>query len=325
MKTCIDDIRCGRRTIIGIRDYGPCMTPESGLWINDLPGMSLRTAAQVASEEYVSGAEFLREKINLGAKLVVNDFTEYMGDLFNFNAVVETRNVGRFDEVQTLAAAPLERGQVWKRWRSEVGRLYVEQIYLKSSASGVATVKIYDGQIVKTYTVDVLANQTMTVEIGYTADSEKIRIVFDQTNFPVYTYTMNQAGMGCGSCGSSAPQGLYVSGWDGTQERATGYGLGAKVSVRCYEENVLCGLLPRLHFLMWYRGGIETCSGIMYSNRVTPIAMFGKEDAAKLREELQKEYAINYNRLKKNISRHMLSLKADCTTCKGDQYVQQIP
>ncbi len=322
MNACLNEILCGNRVLIGIRDYADCADPESGLMINDLPGMSLKVAAAIASEEYQTGANLLKEKIKLATKLVVNDFTSLVSGDYDFNAILKIRQVNNFKD-NALAKVAKERGLVIKRWRSELAQIFIENIYIRSDDSGIAVLKVIDGPITKSYEVSVAANTIMQVRLDYRAQSEVVKIVIDNTNFSMYTGQMNNAGT-CGTC-SGPSSDLYITGWDGEEESAFYYGIGVDASVRCYEDNAMCKLIPRAYFLIWYKAGIEICKEHLQGNRMNNIATFGKDKAKELKEALEKEYLKAQKDFAVNIKTYLRALRTDCLTCNNMQYVQSTP
>jgi hypothetical protein len=327
---CLDDITCGKRVIIGIRDHNDCAIPESGLYLQDfVPGLTLRKAAQVASAEYESGRDLLQRKCALGARLVFNDFKQYVSNFFDFNAVVETQDVRRFTD-NVLPASTTPQGLVLKRWRSEIGRIFIETVYIRAVNGGLATIQIKDGSSIKQYQAHIEADTVNEVMINHWCDAESVRLTFSGINTQVYTRdlpgTLTGFG-GCTGCGQSRSvgRGLYVTGWDGTKERPQMYGVGVRASVRCSEELLLCPLIPRMYYLMGQRSGMEFLKEIPNSNRPTPVVIFDAGRAEALLENLQKEYYSEYNRFTKTILRHIQTMKADCLTCNTDRYVQQTP
>lgn len=323
---CLNDIICGNRTIIGIRDYEGCKKPESNLLINDIPGITLKNSASIANEEKQTGYEVLNEVIIRGIRLTFQDFSNQVGQVFNFNAVVQTRKLVEFD-ASSFPAIAKERGLVIKRWRSELSQIYVENVYIKVKQSGVGIVKITDGSIIKTYEIDLIADQLYTLRTDYVAINEQIKITMDDTNFGVYSGIINprNSGADCGSCGGFQDDGLYVSGWDGSQEQNKYFGLGVLTSVRCYEENVICSLLPRMYFLFWYAAAREYFEEQLSSNRLNPITLFTKERAQESLAKYIEKYDKSFAEFVPTIKKYLLTTKGDCFACKGSKYVQSTP
>ena len=71
-------------------------TPSSGLYINDLPGISLRRGANVADEEQVTGVQLLNDSITLGIELTKKEIMERMLDIVRFNSIYQSQQYGAF-------------------------------------------------------------------------------------------------------------------------------------------------------------------------------------------------------------------------------------
>lgn len=325
---CLEDIRCGRRVIIGIRDYVNCTKPESNLWINDGPGITLKSAAAIASEEHKSGYEFLK---NLGIRAVEHVFEEFYSkamSMYRFNAVAETRKLNYWDGSK-FPAAGLERGLILKRWRSEMAQTLIQEVYIKSANSGTVKLKIHDViqspndgtiEILKTteFDVDLVANKEVTKRVDYLSESEQTLITIDNTNFSMFSGNIDTKFSGCfAGCQGSNARGLYFNGWNGTTEQNRYFGIGALASVRCYEENILCQLLPRMNFIIWYQYQIMFWNELLYSNRLNPITTYNQEKAKEAKAELEKKYEKAFANFIPVIKGYMGSLKGDCFTCNS--------
>lgn len=326
--TCLEDIICGKRSIIGVRDYVQCGEPEAGLYIQDLPAISLKSAAQVAGPEYETGAKLLQACIVRATRLVFSDFLEQAMNSFDFNAIVEGRKTAPFKPTY-FAQSVTERGLVYRRWRSEVSRFYVEEIYVKVHESGVFKIKIYDdGILKKEISVDAVADRLVKVRVDESFNGEELKIVADNTNFSPYTFDINRYyGDGhCYSCsGNVMGKAIYCAGWDGTKEVKKGYGIGAFVSVRCHEEFIICSALPRLYMLLWYRSGIEYYNEFLGSNRFGALSsQMSKEQAAKNRDELQKQYNSRWKTIVPSLKQYIRSTKGECFNCQSFSHYAQV-
>lgn len=327
---CLAEIICGNRVIIGIRDFDACAKPESDLFINDLPGISLKTAAKISSEEYHTGAEIMRKCINIAIKKVFKEFEEAIAPEFDFNAVIQTRQIDLYNST-VIPAAALSRGLILKRWRSEISKIYVEDVYIKSVQSGVGSLKIYDGgTLVKTIAVDLLADTVVTVPVRLALDQEQVKILMDDTNFDLYSgslqnFLVNGRPESCYACGQRGSSNFYIGGWDGAKETSSLYGIGVKASVRCFEESVICSVLPRMNFLIWYKSGVEFLKERIYSERLNNVTIFSKEKAKELLDEYEIEYASTYKTFTKSIFKYLKSTKGECLTCKTTVYAQYTP
>lgn len=322
--SCLDDILNGDRVIIGIRDYTECATPESKLYINDLPGFSLKKAANVTPESWSSGVEFLNQSIKLATQHVFDEFAHELTPYFEFGNIVETREVITYNNI-VIPKSNVDRGLIVKRWRSEGARLFVESVFIKVSQAGSTLITIIDGSATFTKNVDLEVGIN-DINIGYKAESEQIKIVFNQTDFDTYDGAWTKGmGSGCRSCSSGSRKGIYITGWDGSNESSLTYGVGARVHMQCYEDNILCSLIPKMYFLLWYKAGILVLQEQINSSRINHIVTFGQEQAKQMLDSLTVEYDLKYKQLVRSAYEFLRNTKGECIKCNDIRYVQSHP
>jgi len=313
---CLKDIQCGGRVIIGIRDYKDCTNPESNLFINDIPGITLKSAAAIANEEQISGYELLKSFTKRSVQLVFEEFYAQAIGHVQFNAIAETRKLNYFNST-TLPVSASERGLILKRWRSEMAQILIQEVYVKAANTCDVTVKIIDGNHNEEKVVHLIADQEKAVRFDYLATEEQVKIVINNTSLNVYTGPISQEYTGCSSCPGYNQQGLYFSGWNGSSEESKYFGIGALASVRCYEENILCQLLNRMSFLFWYKAGIMYYEELLSSNRLNPITLYSKEAAISNLENLELKYQKAFTNFIPTIKQFLLSTKGECLTCNS--------
>ena len=145
---CLNKILCGEYSLVGIRDFVNCAHPETILYINDIPGITLKSASAIANDEQRTGYNLLNDKIKLATKKIFHRFSSIVSDSFNFSSILVAKEIHNFTNT-THSPASLNRGLVIRRWRSEVARIYVEKLYIKVAESGIAIVTIKDGDLEK--------------------------------------------------------------------------------------------------------------------------------------------------------------------------------
>lgn len=322
---CLQDILCKKRTIIGIKGFDGCNEPESGLFINDIPGITLKNASAVVSEEHKSGLALLQNITTRAVQLVFEEFYAQATSKFQFNQVAETRELHNWDGT-TLAPTSSERGLVVKRWRSELAQIVVEGLWVKVKQSGSYEIKIYDGPNTKSVVVVLIADQEVYVRVDYVAKYEEIKILMSNATLNVYSGPLNRTNYGCSTCqGNWNGTGLYLAGWDGSKEDSNYYGIGVLASVRCFEENILCGLLKRMSFLFWYKAGIMYYEELLASNRLNPITIYTKEKAQENIDNLTLKYEKAFANFIPTIQNLIISTKGECFTCNPSiKYVNRI-
>lgn len=324
---CLNKILCGEYSLVGIRDFVNCAHPETILYINDIPGITLKSASAIANDEQRTGYNLLNDKIKLATKKIFHRFSSIVSDSFNFSSILVAKEIHNFTNT-THSPASLNRGLVIRRWRSEVARIYVEKLYIKVAESGIAIVTIKDGDLEKNYQVSLLGGITNEIDIRYKAKSEHIYITFDQTNFTTYGCKIVDT-YGCTSCGTSRHhQGglqLDVKGYDGSNEVYDCYGMGILANVQCYEEEILCQLLPRMAFMIWYQSGIEILQEHVASGRVNAVVNFTKDQARETLVDLEEDLKEEEKQFRKNITNFLKITRGECFTCNGNKSTHAIP
>lgn len=323
--SCLKDIKCGNRIIIGIKDFDVCAKPESGLFINDIPGITLKSASAIANEEQKTGYELLRSIIHRATTLTFNDFVNQISSEFSFNAVAEIRKIKYFDD-SVLPVYAGDRGLVLKRWRSELAQIYVGEIYIKCANAGSVTVKIIDGTETKSYTTTIEANVEKSIRVDYLAESEQIKIVMDDSSNQVYSGQILKSWTGCGGCNVSSGDGFYMTGWNGISEEPKYFGIGVFASVRCNEENVICQLLKRMSFIMLYRSAMLYYEELLTTSRLNSITIFTRDNAQKYLEMYTEKYDKAYADFTPVIKQMLKQTKGECITCNPSiKYANTIP
>lgn len=71
---CLNKILCGEYSLVGIRDFVNCAHPETILYINDIPGITLKSASAIANDEQRTGYNLLMIKLNLQQRKFFTDF-----------------------------------------------------------------------------------------------------------------------------------------------------------------------------------------------------------------------------------------------------------
>lgn len=321
---CLSDIKCGKRTIIGIRDYKECKAPESDLYINDAPGISLKAAAAIADSEYRSGYDLLNKMLINAVVFTFNDFIAEISSTFSYDFITEIRKINYFDG-STLGTYPAERGLVLKRWRSDMAKIYIEFLHLKVATSGTYLVKIIDGSETTEISVDLAADVEKQVRIDKYFDSENVKIVMDNTVVSVYSGQINKQYTGCFSCGGQNNN-FYMSGWNGTQEEPTYFGIGVTAMVKCVEENLICKALPKMSMLFWYRAQMMYWDEALKSTRLNPIANFNKAQAEQAFEDAEDRFLGAYKAFIPTIKQLLVQTKGDCIKCNSSiKYANTIP
>lgn len=321
---CIKDIECGKFTLVGIKDFIDCPHPDNILYINRLPGITLKKASAIVNDEYKSGIAFLKDCIKLAHTQVFHNFSATISDKFTFDSYIDSVTVDRFSH-DYHPKVTADRGLSLTIGKFKVAKMFIDEVYIRTRESGIVNLFIVDGDNTKIVEVSVLANKTGVVKLNYKAKSDNVLIYFDQTDFSAYKGLVHNP-EGCTRCGKHYDQpDILVKGWDGEVETNEIYGLGVMANLQCDEEALICQLLPRMNFMVWYQSGINFLKEVLASDRCNGIVTFGREKASVILEELELELEKEQKTFSNSISTFIKKTAGECFVCKGTQFSYAIP
>ena len=111
--------------IVGVRCLGE--TSISGLYIEDLEGINLKTASQIADVRYQSGLDLIVKKKEFAIKSIKNEIQGAFLPYFRMNSMIDELLIGKYKET-TISQSPLERGLQVKTRNSRLLRIEIKTI-----------------------------------------------------------------------------------------------------------------------------------------------------------------------------------------------------
>lgn len=323
MKNCLEKILCGELIVIGIRDYVGCDHPLSKLFIQQIPGISLKKAAAIATPEQESGAALLRESILTATQFVANDFKRLVQPLFSFNAIIENANECVFGKgLYFWPPAALNRGLKISRIDAPLSRIKIRNLYIRVVEAGAVTLKIEDGNDVYNYNLNLEAGMN-NITLNKVFKREEVFVTMDNTNFQT---SQGICKTHCSTCtGSSKKSNIHIEGWNGTAADYYTYGIRADVQLICDDEELFCMCLDRLYWMILYKSAELVFDNALTTNRLNNVSTFGKELAGEKVEEYALKYEEERKQVGKSLTTFLKSFRDICLTCKGIKNVYQLP
>lgn len=324
--SCLDNILQGKEYIIGLRGY-PTLTalssPISGLYINDIRGITLKTAAAINNEEHASGLELIKLILTNSARLVIDDFNTQVQPDFAVNSAVYSESFGKFSTLYRNAANTNRGMQLTKR-EAKLTRIYISDIEVKINTTGNFDIVIDDnGTLFKT-AISTIAGQVLSVPINRLCEADVVKIYLDTKGVAV-AYNNNGLMSKCFSCGANSYKHISAVGLDGALTNNEFYGIKVNVTLQCCEDLLICNILNRMYFLFWLRTGVEFYNEITSSKRLNPICNMAKEGALDVRDELMREYNKKFKTFQQSIKQYLGSIKDICIDCRGVKFYNSIP
>lgn len=122
--------------LVGLRHV--CDDGEVCLYVNDLPGVSLKTFAKTATEEDGTGAELFKRLRREAARQVANDFMGKLSKTVTFKDVLDHSIVGTFSNQHVLNNVPKWAGRrILSHSTNPHVKARVDYIEVKSRTSAV--------------------------------------------------------------------------------------------------------------------------------------------------------------------------------------------
>jgi len=294
---------------IGIQGCGTS-TPESGVYINSLPGISIEVAQKIADGEQIT---FLNAWNDITARAIRRFKTDVVNNLkkrFRLSIISKFINTGKdLDTSVVTAASATWRGrviQVVGDMPSRLNKIYIEEVNIYFSGAVNTTLKIVDeyGNVQSTKTVTTTGAGWKRVYIGDTFDGKTLWVVYDSTAInSVKTvndvYTDTNGDCYCDAyCDYDCDCKLRTTGViitditdiDTFVEGSNTYGLSIIYGLRCAYDAAICSNRQEFIEPLQMVHGVEFLSERIYSTRVNRFTTIDLQKAKDLRTELEGIY-----------------------------------
>lgn len=299
---------------IGVR----CLTnSKSGYNINDLEGLNLRYAADIADSDYLSGLQFLKEKIDFATALVIADISSFSESYFRVNSIVDQMRIGEWKKT-FIPPANLDRGIKVRINRSRMLRIRVNQITIGiQELNHTDTLTITDGVFTSTYPFTTDGDGMAYVEPGFLSKTNSITITINDQAINVNNTDVKQ---GCG-CQSKSSSYITANGWNGTNISNSTYGIMADVVAECDQNELACLISSKLTFPILYRAGFETAKDAMTTDRLNSITTLDDEKVEFMLKSYKGEYDRHMKILVDSLPDLMKRIDDCCIICNQSRYV----
>lgn len=309
---------------IGIK--GDCTTtepPVTGLYINDLAGISLRFAAHIANDETMTGVNLLKEKINFAIKLVKSDVIKFFAPYMRINTNIDFNIGGAFNSAY-LSPAPLSRGLlISKNEKSKIQKIYLNHVDVLVNTTGNHTLVLQDIYTTINYNFSAIAGQVKKINLNYLAEGTEVYLLMDNSALSVNEGNiLYQQSCGCNwKTYKPTESQLSIKGYNGTGTDSKTYGLRANVSVICDVDSILCSLTRELGLIVLYRAGIAILEEQLVSDRLNEYVVFNDKEMTK---DFLKMWGNEYNgrldTLAMSSKQTLKQLNDSCIDCGGMKY-----
>lgn len=307
--TCFDDF---------LTYNGSGITPTSGLYVNDLPGIHFTKADAVADTDYATGIEMIEDKIDYAIRLVTSEIKRFVMPYFKLHSAIGHYMGGEFDDDLGYHAVDAnDRGIRIDIPESTLGRIIVNRVTVLFDSVGLNDIEITDGELTTNYAVTLVAQTEQTVEINYRANRKRIFITLDNTALQP---AEGNANMSC-----SGYDVLDVKGWTGAGVSSNNYGIRADITVICDPDAVACLLKDVLGPAVLYRFGVEFMKEAIETDRLNYFTLLNRDQMIESLERFENDYKEEMMSLSRTIPKLLRKLDPMCIDCSQAKYVEKVP
>jgi hypothetical protein len=295
--------------LVGIKNGCSDIVPSSGLYVNDLPGMSLKIADSAANSEKVNGYFLIQNRIDFAANYLSSDIRAYLQDKFVINSVLESSKAGFYKDDNTLIATSSKLRGVKITVREEPFiNINISKIGLRFDSAQTTNIYIYNlytAELLYTLPITTVADEITYITVNKQIATNKQRLSLfvctDSSLSSFYDSSTNQIGdrEGCKTCNSSKYLSRVSSGYiDSALSKTesnfvtannTG-GITIDYTIECDITNYICSLSHSLSWSLLYKTGHLIMQELINSDQLNTIVMINKTRNEELLNYYEAEY-----------------------------------
>lgn len=302
------------------------LDPRSGLFIEDIPGLSVGNIAAFETGKYMSAKAMVDAKVNLSVEQITAQLDNLLPNLFATISMASILDTSFNDEI--LDAEEGTAGLQIESVKTPLSVTTVTYVYVKAATTGQVSINVTDGYETKQILVDTVADFEQKVEVNFSSSRGVIRIEYDGTEMIPYSGNLSRYNQyACSTC--SIRNGSRYVRMKGINPNGiltnTMYGIRADIEMTCSFERAMCQLLPRLKMPILYLTAANILDELIASNRINFITQNSKAWAEQKAIELGTEAQNQLKSISYGLMNYLKQLDSHCTTCKSTRIAYTLP
>lgn len=307
--------------LIGIHRTCDSVSPSSGLYIQDLSGITLSVANAGTDNETMSGVKLIENCIEFAQNAILNQVRTQLANKIKVGSIISNDTIGYDQDNLKVVPAEVDKYKGIKIRISEYPYLefYIHKIGLKLSQSIATEIKVFDlmsDTELDSFDITTVAkNRTYAiVNKAYPTYKQKLNLFIGIDSGVADTYqTHITPSMGCYSCGDGNYSNKYLqvtgvqmdqssqkidsslSGNSGTS------GISLDYSLNCSLEPFLCSMGNQLAWPILHKAGAELLKRVKYSRRENSVVNVDNGNNEELITMFENEYMASMSALLNNI------------------------
>jgi len=295
---------------VGLRGCG-VDTPVSLLYVNSLPGISLKTIDKTATDEQKTFFQVWEDVENRAIAKFKTDIAAKLAAKYRLKSINQSINLGRLVNKSIVHSAEnqlkgfsidLRLSPNYKQSTLQAINLQTVSVYATSVKTGLV-LKVMDvetGDTLETKTFDVVEGWNL-VQVNSRYEAQRIFVGVDSDSFDTVHLTINQglcqqinAGLGIiyGESGNAYIRGAKTTDPTDMTTLSYGsdcYGVSAVFSIVCRYDNLICNNLETFATAFWYLLGAELMIQGLASDRINLVTL-NRESLLEKQQYFESEY-----------------------------------
>lgn len=320
------------RDRIGLEGCG-ANTPASSLFINSLPGISLKNIESLSTEEANTAIEVWDKIQTRAIYRFASELRFHLAAKYKMNSAVASIDLGNNVDTTTTTAGVLNelRGVTFdfsrdasaSYKRSDFLTHYIKEInFYSTGIVNGATFRVYDcltGTVLWSKAQNLVSGWN-TVNVGQTFTAEKIWVAILASTVTTISLPIDSNINGCDHCvpyvigASGSSVSSLTESWDAS-------GLSVVYSAVCKLDTIACNLSETFDVPLWYLLGSELMLERLTSDRVVKWTV-NREQAKELKDYYDAEF---YKLMKMAIDGLEINDNDICIECNQPVVIRQSP
>ncbi len=251
---------------------------SSGLYINDIEGMSFRFAAGAAKDTYTKGEDLFRSKERLAIKDTIRDFLLLCQKDFSFKDILSDQYItGKWGDYEAFDKYGFE---VSKCEDNFIGlEIPYFSIFPENTLNVTVIVKA-DGTTVMSFDKQVIGGEENKILIDYKGNANVVQVYVNLCGNRARTLTSCncQCIHSCNGCATIRP----LTTINDVLDYAGHYSAKGSVICRCSFEHMICAYKGELALPILYNTAIKLSREYIFSNNINPYMDANKESVKEL-------------------------------------------
>lgn len=280
--------------------------PESGLYVNELPGISLQSIDKIADSEQQTYKNVWADVQKRAIRKLSADVTGAFGKRYKIKTLTDSVQLPRIVDTSDITAMSEELRGI------PIELSHKDSDFLPSGLQVIHIQKLegyFNGaqddlpfKVIDLDTNEVIDEFTKTVAVGWNTiatnkdyAASRIFIGYDATAVGSVLLELkdsNNCSCQFTGCQATIKGGQYDETTHELTEGTNTFGLSAIIGVQCRYDAVVCNNKSVFANALWYLLGSELMQERIYSDRINRYTTVDIKKAAEMRKEFREQYVI---------------------------------